>query len=346
MEGEPVLAVAFSGRVGVSEEDWKAYQQKYGEVGMAADRVARDCLSTLGIPTLANTGDIAGAVEGFAVEWQIVSGSPEHGHDRDADQQYGDCKPHQGRLRCKLEADSDHSGQATFLVDVTPGICDGSRINSLNCTEPETAAVHETGIEQKGYMKVCAAVDASEVPSLSTFINGAMGGVGIADPIAELAGGMILKLGKPEGCTTLEVTYHIQGGWKVNETFSASGVAGHYTGLSCGSPYGPWQIEQEGTFPGGNSYGSVNIPFSENGKAPATFEAHVRAAGVSTGSDTAGTSDAVIVPNSTGYQINFGTFEMPGTCWGPDVSVACEQFPITGLVFDITPADPGQCPQP
>ena len=73
---------------------------------------------------------------------------------------------------------------------------------------PETQAIHESGVLESAAMKICAAVDASEAPSLSTFINGAMGGVGIADPIAELAGGMILKLGKPENCTTLGVTYH------------------------------------------------------------------------------------------------------------------------------------------
>ncbi len=197
LEGEPVLEVEFDAKVGVSDEDWKNYEQQYGELGMAADRVARDCMATLGIPTLANTSDVAKAVEGFAVEWRLVSGSPEHAHDSDADLQDQNCSYHLGRLRCKLVSFSDHSAASSYRADV------------IQSKPPETQAVHESGVLESSDVKVCAAVDASEAPSLSTFINGAMGGVGIADPIAELAGGMILKLGKLEGCTKLGVTYHI-----------------------------------------------------------------------------------------------------------------------------------------
>jgi len=134
-------------------------------------------------------------------------------------------------------------------------------------------------------------------------------------------------------------------GWVVDETISGFGVEGQYTGFSCGSPYGPWEIKEEGTFPGGVSYGSVTIPFSEIGQATSTWEAHVRATEIASGSDTAGTSNAVIIPNSAGYQINFETFEMPGTCWGPDVETACKQFRIKGVVFNIIPAS-GECSQP
>jgi hypothetical protein len=202
LEGEDDLEVEFDAKVGVSDKDWKDYQQKYGELGTAADRIARDCLSTLGIPTLANTGDIAKAVEGFAVEWRITSGSPEHGHDQVVEKQDQGCAYHLGRLRCTLASFSDHSAKSTYRALV------------IQSKPPETQAVHESGALESSNIKVCAAVDASEAPSLSTFINGAMGGVGIADPIAELAGGMILKLGKPEGCTKLGVTYHIQKSYK------------------------------------------------------------------------------------------------------------------------------------
>ena len=75
LEGEPDLEVEFDAKVGVSEEDWTNYQEKYGELGTAVDRVARDCLANLGIPTLANTGDLAKVVEGFKVEWRLTDGS-------------------------------------------------------------------------------------------------------------------------------------------------------------------------------------------------------------------------------------------------------------------------------
>ncbi len=40
LEDEPDLEVEFDATVGVSEADWAKYQQKYGEFGMAADRIA------------------------------------------------------------------------------------------------------------------------------------------------------------------------------------------------------------------------------------------------------------------------------------------------------------------
>ena len=226
LEGEENLEVEFDAKLGVTDEDWKDYQQKYGELGTAADRIARDCLSTLGIPTLANTGDIAKAVEGFAVEWRIVSGSPEHAYDSEADLQDQNCSYHLGRLRCTLASVSDHSAKSSFRVDVIPS------------KPPETQAVHESGVLERADVKVCAALDASDAPSLSTFINGAMGGVGIADPIAELAGGMILKLGKPEDCTNLRVTWHAQ------RSYQASGTLYEmtYSGVIC-SLEQPFEVE-------------------------------------------------------------------------------------------------------
>ncbi len=246
LEGEPVLEVVFDAKVGVSDEDWKSYKEKYGELGMAADRVARDCLSTLGIPTLANTGDIAEAIEGFAVEWRIVSGSPEHAHDSDADLQDQNCSYHQVRLRCKLLSYSDHSAASSYRVDV------------IESKPPETKELHDNGVLESANVKVCAAVDASEAPSLSTFINGAMGGVGIADPIAELAGGMILKLGKPEGCTKLGVTYHIQRGWKVDGPFGETHIFGEICSLDV-----PFTLDWDS---GVGLAGTITFsPSSENG---------------------------------------------------------------------------------
>jgi hypothetical protein len=246
LEGEPVLQVEFDAKVGVSDDDWKDYEQKYGEAGMAADRVARDCLSTLGIPTLANTGDITAAIESFAVEWRIVSGSPEHAHDSDADLQDQNCSYHQVRLRCKLLSYSDHSAVSSYRLDV------------IESKPPETKELHDNGVLESANVKVCAAVDASEAPSLSTFINGAIPGLGIADSIAELAGGMILKLGKPEGCTKLEVTYHIQRGWKVDGPFGETHIFGEICSLDI-----PFTLQWDS---GVGLAGTITFsPSSENG---------------------------------------------------------------------------------
>ncbi|HCC79261.1 MAG: hypothetical protein A2X25_15540 [Chloroflexi bacterium GWB2_49_20] len=301
LEGEPNLEVEFDAKVGVSDEDWKNYEQKYGEFGTAASRIAHDCLSTLGIPTLANTGDIAKAVEGFAVEWRITSGSPENGYDSDADLQDQNCSYHLGRLRCKLVSISDHSAKSSFRVDV------------IQSKPPETQAVHESGVLESSNMKVCAAVDASEAPSLSTFINGAMGGVGIADPIAELAGGMILKLGKPEGCTRLGVTYHVQKGWKVDGPFGET----HIFGEICSGLEVPFTLNWDSSV---GLAGTITFsPSSENGgvwSLEGAFESYVTNAGEGSYTIESSTGQAptnIVIQNGSISQttVGYGTITHP-----------------------------------
>lgn len=193
LEGE-LLEVTFDAHVGVSEADWQEYQEKYGEFGSAADRVVRDCMAVLGLPTFANVGEIAREVESYAVEWKIVQGKPDHAIDAKPGHQDQSCSYHLGWLRCDLQAFSDHSAVAPFHVEI----------------KTETESDHP-GVELKAPVKVCAYVDASQAPSLSTFINGAQGGAGLADSITELVSNMILKLGKPKGCSlpVLNVTYHL-----------------------------------------------------------------------------------------------------------------------------------------
>jgi len=335
LEGEPDLEVEFDANVGVSDEDWTNYQQKYGEFGMAADRIARDCLSTLGIPTLANTGDIAKAVEGFAVEWRITSGSPEHGYDQVVEKQDQSCGYHLGRLRCTLTSFSDHSAKSSYRVLV------------IQSKPPETQAVHENGVLEGSYMKVCAAVDASEAPSLSTFINGAMGGVGIADPIAELAGGMILKLGKPESCTKLGVTYHVQRGWKL-EGWNEMSLNGFIMtgGLSCDSPYGPWEFGSEGTTSqGGTGSSTFKVPFSEDGNATATHNEHTTLPSVNNVGDWNGIPKVTITPVIGGYRMDFGPDHMTGSSC---TLGQCQNVDTVKKAWsiNIVPAEPGECPQP
>jgi hypothetical protein len=337
LEGEEDLEVEFDAKVGVSDQDWANYQQKYGEFGAAVDRIARDCLSVLGIPTLANTSDIAKAVEGFAVEWRIVSGSPENGYDQVQELQPGNCAPHLGRQRCSLSSFSDHSAKSSYRVLVIPS------------KPPETQAVHENGVLESSSMKVCAAVDASEAPSLSTFINGALGGVGIADPIAELAGGLILKLGKPEGCTRLGVTYHIQQGWKVESwnNVSIPGYGVKWTGgLNCGSPYGPWEFKAEGTSTtqGATILQTFKIPFSVDGNTTATQTEHLTLAIGGLVGDFSGNPKVTITQIPEGYRMEFASFHMTGsTCVtnGP-----CQDYDAFKNAWstNIVPADPGQCP--
>jgi hypothetical protein len=334
LEGEADLEVEFDAKVGVSDADWANYQQKYGEFGSAVDRIARDCLANLGIPTLANTGDIAKAVEGFAVEWRITDGSPGNGYDQVVEKQPGNCAAHLGRQRCALTSVSDHAAKSSYRVLVIPS------------KPPETQALHESGTLESTSMKVCAAVDASDPPSLSTFINGAMGGIGIADPIAELAGGMILKLGKPEGCTRLGITYHVQKGWKL-EGWKEMVVGGYVLtgGVSCDSPYGPWEFSNEGTNEVGKAGYYYSIPFSQNGISSATMKWHSE--GKDFTWDISGTSRSSITPVEGGYQLIIESILLTGNICD-FVRGRCDPYSANMPRFSnrIVPADPDQCTQP
>jgi hypothetical protein len=206
--------------------------------------------------------------------------------------------------------------------------------------------VHENGVLESSSMKVCAAVDASEAPSLSTFINGAMGGVGIADPIAELAGGLILKLGKPEGCTKLGVTYHIQQGWQV-ETWNDVSLPGFKMtgGLSCSSPFGPWEFKTEGTTSqGGTTLQTITIPYSVDGNTTATQAEHLTLPIAGMVGDFKGNPKVTIVQTPGGYRMDFASFRMTGkTC---ALNNPCQPYDQVKNAWsaNIIPADPGQCP--
>jgi hypothetical protein len=338
LEGEEDVEVDFDAKVGVSEQDWADYQQKYGELGMVIDRAARDCLANLGIPTMSNASDVAKAIEGVAVEWRIDSGSPANGHDSPIENQPQNCDYHQVRLRCSLSSDSDHSGKSSFRIMVIPS------------SPPETQKVHENGTLESTSMKVCAAADASEAPSLSTFINGAMGGVGIADPIAELAAGMILKLGKPENCAKLGVTYHVQKGWKVASWNNVSLPGYNFVwtgGLSCDSPYGPWVFQADGTSPQGAVISQTfTIPFSEGGNVTATQHEHLTMANPGMVGDYIGNPIVIFTKIPEGYRMDFASFRMTGsTCV---TNNPCFPYDVMKNAWsaNIVPADPGQCNQP
>lgn len=130
--------------------------------------------------------------------------------------------------------------------------------------------------------------------------------------------------------------------WNIPNFFNLGGNA-HFTGLSCGSPYGPWKIKMEGA----GLWGSYNIPFSEDGRAPVTSDEHGRYKGGLMGYDDVGTGNAVITPNSGGYQISLENITLTGTWWTDIYSSPIPQYENgQGLIFSVIPADPGQCPQP
>jgi len=122
-------------------------------------------------------------------------------------------------------------------------------------------------------------------------------------------------------------------GWKVDMTQTGWYTpTSRYTGLSCASPYGPWEIKLEGTGGGGEVHGSYHIPFAENKKVTATFEDHGTAVGGLDGFDRVGTADAIISPDNGDYQIKLGPMKVTGKAWG-DPSLGQLTRPYQDLYF-------------
>jgi hypothetical protein len=142
------------------------------------------------------------------------------------------------------------------------------------------------------------------------------------------------------------IEMHSGYGWKIDlylPTFADPET--HFYGLSCASPYGPWEINYEGTSTVGEFIGSMHIPFAENGKVTGTFEDQSVAYGGLDGADRKGTYNPKITQNNGKYQIDFGSMTITGTYWaGPNSVTNTTTAP--GWVFPITQADASECPPP
>ena len=191
-ETEPgPLLKQFEATAGVSEEDWRAYQDRLGDIGMDVNSAVRDCLNEYGIPTIADLGEIVKDSQNWAVEWTVSQPSPEHA-TWSPDQQISPGFVHLGKWRAGLDRTTPHSAQTSFVMQIA-----------------EEKTTDHPGLLKTAPVRVCADVDTSQPPSLQTFVNAAKGLLGLADAIAELAGGWFQKMVRPTSCETLKVTYHV-----------------------------------------------------------------------------------------------------------------------------------------
>jgi hypothetical protein len=137
-------------------------------------------------------------------------------------------------------------------------------------------------------------------------------------------------------------------GWKIKDWVPGlQNLSGGITltmtgGLSCSSPFGPWDFSSESTDPTGSGFRGYTIPFSEGNS---TGSVHDRATRDKCVFDSIGTFTVSITPNTGGYRMEMGPPPMAGTvcCNG-----VCQSYNTTLNAWgvDIVPADPGQCTQP
>lgn len=204
---EAPLFSSFTARAGVSEADWEAYQAQRTEAVEAANRVVRDCLSSVGLPTLADLGEIANDAASWRVRWRLPEGSPEHAFiSLDNNDFY---LP--GQLAMQLSRQGPYSAAATLVVDLT----------------------HEKGREHRGYesqapVTARAEVDTTQPPSLGTLVNAMKGGLGLIDSIVEVAAGWYQEMAPPKAYATLTVTFHEAPKYRVRiwETYTLEGDGG------------------------------------------------------------------------------------------------------------------------
>ncbi len=149
------------------------------------------------------------------------------------------------------------------------------------------------------------------------------------------------------GIATLDVKFKTGGqGWQV-ETWNDVSLPGFKLtgGLSCSSPYGPWEFKTEvTTSQGGTTLETFTIPYSVDGNSTATQAEHLTLPIAGMVGDYKGNPKVTIVQTPGGYRIDFASFRMTGsTCVTNGKCQAYDQVK-NAWSANIIPADPGQCP--
>jgi hypothetical protein len=235
-----------------------------------------------------------------------------------------------------------------YCVEVlVPGLGAGENLVLPNSQTQFTAIVRHKfeNVELRGPViatlangQVSVNPSGSKVPAPATFTYKAPGRSG-----QKAAVNLVTR--SKRGIATLDVKFTtVVQGWKMEGMSSSpSNEVKINGGISCDSPYGPWDFSVEYISPVQTSLTTTKIPFSADGKAIATVEEHATA-GPAT-SYAIGTGNVTITPNSGGYQINFEAYNITVTTCAPDGCVTT-QVPKPAWINNIIPADPGQCPQP
>lgn len=175
---------SFVARAGIAEEEWKDYEREMGELAKA-DRVARDCLASLGLPTFADAVEVANDAENWLIEWRLVDG---RGHVYEAPQRVNKFD-FEGRRAKRVIRESPSSVRSDFFIEVLP-------------------EEKHSGKVVRAYATAEARVDAAAAPSLGTFVSGAAGGLGLADALTELFTGWYQFMNMPKAYATMEIEYH------------------------------------------------------------------------------------------------------------------------------------------
>lgn len=177
--------VSYTATAGVSEEDWKEFEEALNKDGAKVDRALRDCINQLGLPTKSDVSDMAKEAEDWLVEWRLTDGSPPHAWISLANNDFYI----KGRMAMKLKRSSPYSASAKLVVDILP---EG---------EPSGKIVD-------AFVTARASLDAAGMPGLGTFTNLLMGAFGLAQSLLDLCLGWYQYMNMPKAYATIAVQYH------------------------------------------------------------------------------------------------------------------------------------------
>ena len=177
------------GRAGISEEDYRKYQEALQKSSLTTD--VRNCLQTLGLPAWGEAGDIAADADKWLVRWDVTKGAPPHVEfmKNENDWEYF------GQFAMRLKRVSPTTSEAKLTLRVAP----------------EKADDHP-GPLRRGTAVVKAAVDVSPPPGLSLLTDVAIGNVvGLVKALTELGVGWIAELMPLKEYVAVPIEYHEPG---------------------------------------------------------------------------------------------------------------------------------------
>lgn len=214
----------FTATAGIPAQDWQDYQKNLVNRGAGGkiEQVYKDCMQTFGFPTIADLGDIAASIDSWKIAWEWSGAGVCNGIGGD----YPVCHAYFSQdVNPPLPSGPWVSWNALGggykeLMTKIPGTASAQAVLKLDINE-EHSGDHANGAEKKTTVVVEAAAKTAEMPSLSTLVNAAKGGLGLLDSLVELGAGWLQTMFPPSSTIALTVTYHVPNDDKTAPTVPA-----------------------------------------------------------------------------------------------------------------------------
>lgn len=109
-------------------------------------------------------------------------------------------------------------------------------------------------------------------------------------------GTITLETRSMRGAAQKTITFYTgETGWKIDENVTINGYIFHFSGLSCQSVFGPWEINMTGSLPGTSFNYQIKVAmFDPYGKADADWDMNIKATGYPAGAIAKGKGDALL----------------------------------------------------